>query len=187
MIPEEQVAEAFSGPLMGTPERPAEQSPYEYVLRAFESHISSEHDVLTLYRQLAETSKDPVAKLILEIVLEDEERHHSLMQRIATRFKDDLEWSQTPGALPANGAAFDSETYNALHRFIESERTGIHQLESLAARVEGLYDGLPTELLEMMVQDSKKHERLLRFLFRRQGRAFQESQPPTDHSPGVVI
>jgi rubrerythrin len=177
IVPEEQVAAAFSGPPMVSPERPAELSPYEYVLRAFESHISGERDALTLYRQLAETAKDPVVKLVVGIVLEDEERHHSLMQRIAARVKDDLEWSQTPGALPSASTTFDWETYDALYNFIASERTGIHQLEGLAARVEGLYGGLPTELLEMMVQDSKKHERLLRFLYRRQGQAMEDATP----------
>jgi rubrerythrin len=185
MVPEAQVAEAIANPKSPLYEESV-LSPFEYLLRAFESHISGERDVLAQYRQLAETSKDPVVKLIMGVVLEDEERHHSLMHRLATRFKDDLEWSQTPGALPAERPTFDRDTYDAIHKFIFSERTGIHQLEELATRVEGLYGGLPTELLEMMVQDSQKHERLLRFLFRRQGQAIQEAEPPA-HYPDIVI
>jgi rubrerythrin len=179
MVPEAKVAEAIAHPQSPFHENIGTLSPFEYLLRAFESHISGERDVLALYRRLAETSKDPVVQIIMGVILEDEERHHSLMHRIATRFKDDLEWSQTPGALPTDRPSFDRETYEALHKFIVSERTGIHQLEELATSVDGLYGGLPTELLEMMVDDSKKHERLLRFLFRRQGQAMQEAASAT--------
>jgi hypothetical protein len=185
-IPEEQVAAAFAGPPMVAGEQRPKPSPYEYLLRAFESHIAEERDVLAKYRQLAETSGDPVVQLVMDIVLDDEERHHSLMHRIATRVKDDLEWSQTPGSLPATGGSFDPDTYKSLLAFISSERAGIHELESLATRLDGLYGGLPTELLEMMVQDSKKHEHLLRFLFRRQGQALQESRT-VEHYPDIVI
>jgi hypothetical protein len=186
MIPEEQVAAAFAGPPMVSSEQKFEPSPYEYLLKAFESHITEERDVLALYRQLADSSKDPVVQLVMGIVLEDEERHHTLMHRIATRVKNDLEWSKTPGALPAGSQSFDVDTYLSLLNFISSERAGIHQLESLATRLDGLYGGLPTELLEMMVQDSKKHEHLLRFLFRLQGQALQQSQP-VEHYPDLVI
>jgi hypothetical protein len=186
MVPEAQVAEAITNPKSPFQENGGTLSPYEYLQRAFESHISGEHDTIGLYRQLAETSKDPVVQLIMGAILDDEERHHQLMHRLATRVKDDLEWSQTPGALPTERPTFDRETYEALHKFILSERTGIHQLEELAVRVEGLYGGLPTELLEMMMEDSKKHERLLRFLFRRQGQAMHEAEPPT-HYPDIVI
>ena len=75
-------------------------SPYEYLLRALESHISSERDALSHYRQLAEQTKDPIVELVMGLILEDEERHHALMRRIAARLQDDLNWTHSAEALP---------------------------------------------------------------------------------------
>lgn len=143
-------------------------SPYEYLLRALESHIGAERNALTHYRQLSEGSSDPVVQLVMGIILEDEERHHALMRRLATRLQDDLYWQHSPDALPIGTPdQAKSEDLEALRTFISSEQHGTHELEEFARQARGLYQGLPSELLEMMALDSQKHERLLRFLFHR--------------------
>jgi rubrerythrin len=176
MVPEAEAAVIIGPTGQADTKNSIEPSPYEYLLRALESHISSEREALARYRQLAEATNDPVVELIMGIVLEDEERHHSLMRRIAARLKDDLDWSQSPEALPAAGPTADRSTYEALRAFVASERAGIRELEDFAGRADGLYGGLPTELLEMMVFDSEKHEHLLRFLFRRLGQGLTEAE-----------
>lgn len=164
------------GPLTGADAGP-ELSPDEYLLRALEGHIGGERTSLGQYRDLAQTTKDPVVALIMGIVLEDEERHHGLMRSIAARIKDDLYWAQSADALPATvQAPADAAAYESLRRFIASERTGVHELQNFAGQADGLYGGLITELLEMMVMDSQKHEHLLRFLFRRIGGAMAEAR-----------
>jgi len=170
IMPEAEVAAALGPTGTMSPAPEPELSPYEYLLHALEAHIGAERDSLAHYRELAESTKDPVVELIMGIILEDEERHHALMSRIATRLKDDLNWSQSPGALPSRGAeATDTAAYESLRSFVASEREGIHELRKFAGRADGLYGGLPSELLEMMARDSEKHEHLLRFLFLRIG------------------
>src|SRR5690242_5499209 len=68
------------------------RTPYEVLLHAVERHIEGEKRTLPLYRQLAGSTRDGVIRLIMDIVLEDEERHHDLMRRIAAQLKDDLNW-----------------------------------------------------------------------------------------------
>ncbi|MFN0070079.1 MAG: hypothetical protein ACKVVP_01145 [Chloroflexota bacterium] len=158
------------GPGGETVQREEINSPYEYLLRALESHITAERESLSQYRQLKESTNDPVIELVMGLILEDEERHHALMRRIAVRFQDDLNWSHSPEALPVPSGDNDgAQVQELLGRFVASERAGIHELQDFARRSEGLYGGLPTELLEMMALDSEKHEHLLRFLFRRLG------------------
>jgi rubrerythrin len=170
-------AEAHAALVMGPAgqsEWPEERKlpPDEYLLRALESHISGERTFLAQYRDLAESTQDPIVKLIMNIVLEDEERHHTLMRQLATRLKDGLYWAHTPDALPSTTpATADADAHEALRRFASSERSSIHELNQLAGQADGLYGGLPTELLEMMALDSQKHEHLLRYLSRRIGGA----------------
>jgi rubrerythrin len=153
-------------------------SPDEYLLQALEAHLGVERASLAQYRALAESTQDPIVALIMDLVLEDEERHHTLLRRLAARLKDDLEWAHTPEALPSPTAApADPAAYEALGAFVASERAGIHELENFAGRADGLYGGLATELLEMMALDSRKHERLLRYLFRRVGQTITAARP----------
>jgi len=175
-VPEAEMALSV-GPGQASPRPEGAPTPDEYLLRALEGHIAAERGYLGQYRELAESTKDPVVELIMGIILEDEERHHSLMRRLATRLKDDLYWSQTPDALRApRPASVDPKEYESLRNFVASERAGIHELQDFAGRADGLYGGLPTALLEMMALDSQKHEHLLRFLFRRLGQAMSEAE-----------
>jgi len=166
-----------AGPIQASAATEGSLTPDELLVRALEGHIAAERMSLGQYRELAETTKDPVVELIMGLVLEDEERHHNLMRRLATRLKDDLYWTQTPNALPApRPVSVDPKEYESLRSFVASERAGIHELRDFAGRADGLYGGLPSELLEMMALDSQKHEHLLRFLFRRLGQAMAEAQ-----------
>ena len=80
-------------------------SPDEYLLQALEAHLNAERASLAQYRALAESTQDPIVALIMGIVLEDEERHHTLLRRLAARLNDDLSWVQSWDALPASTAA----------------------------------------------------------------------------------
>jgi len=145
-------------------------SPYELLLQALNAHIAAEADALAAYRRLAETALDPVVRMLMGLILEDEERHHSLMGRIAARLRDDLQWGHSAEALPTGQAEQPSDQeMEALRTFIYGEQEGIRQLRRFADESAGIHDGLPSMLLEMMVTDSQKHEQILRFLYRRLG------------------
>ncbi|HEX3247760.1 MAG TPA: ferritin family protein [Chloroflexota bacterium] len=168
-----------TGLLSTSPE--VQLTPDEYLLQAIEGHINAERSALTQYRDLAEKTKDPVVELIMGIVLEDEERHHSLLRRLAARLEDDLFWRHSAEALAAPSTtpedpANSESIRESLRKFVASERRGVYELEDFAGRADGLYGGLPTELLEMMALDSQKHEHLLRFLFHRVSDGIAEAQ-----------
>jgi len=143
---------------------------FNRLLTAVERHASLEAEALAQYEHLAQASGDPVIALVMRLILEDEERHHGLLKRIASTLRDALNWTYSPNALPGTTApATDAdEDLTALARaLIDEEKTGAQALRRLARRGEGLGGGLDSLLLEMMAMDSEKHARLLHFVERR--------------------
>ncbi len=141
------------------------------LLDAVERHATLESDALGQYQHIADASGDPVIALVMRLILEDEERHHGLLKRIATTLRDALNWTHSPGALPrpGDGAPATEDLTPVARALIDEERTGAQALRRLAEREKGLIEdsGLNSLLLEMMAMDSDKHARLLRFVHRR--------------------
>jgi hypothetical protein len=139
------------------------------LLDAIEQPASLEEDALAEYDRLAEASADPVIALTMRLILEDEDRHHTLLKRIAATPRDALNWSHTPAALPhADEVGLPDKNLVSLARaLIDEERTGAAALRRLEEREEGVDGGLDSLLLEMMAMDSDKHAHLLRFVQRR--------------------
>jgi hypothetical protein len=127
----------------------------------------SEQDALAQYEYVRTASGDPVIALVMQLILEDEQRHHGLLKRIEATLRDALDWTHSPAALPSSTAprlplpAHLVETTNAL---IKEERTGAHYLRELAHRNKDASAGLQSALIEIMAMDSDKHARLLQFV-----------------------
>ncbi len=137
------------------------------LLDAVERHATMEAEALGSYDHLAKASNDPVIALVMRLILEDEERHHGLLKRIASTLRDALNWTYSPGALPRSSADATpgAGDLSALARvLINEEKTGAQALRRLAYREKGLGSGLDSLLLEMMAMDSDKHARLLQFV-----------------------
>jgi hypothetical protein len=137
---------------------------------AVERHASLEAAALGHYEHLAQASGDPVIALVMQLILDDEERHHGLLKRIASTLRDALNWTYSPNALPRTTvpATDANEDLTSLARgLIDEEKTGAQALRRLAQRGEGLGGGLDSLLLQMMAMDSEKHARLLHFVERR--------------------
>lgn len=156
---------------------PGQRSPFELLLEAIEMHAANEADSLVAYRGLAETTPDPVIALLMRLVLEDEQRHHGLMQRLAASLHDGLYWTHSANALPDStgpapaASAEWKEWKRAVGRFVLEEREGAHDLQQLARQSARINEGLDSLLLEIMAMDSLKHERILRFIARRMEQA----------------
>jgi hypothetical protein len=152
------------GPQAGAP------APLERLRDTVQAHINAETGLLTTYKQLAATTRDPVMALLLNVVLDDEERHHTLLERMAARLHASLNWLPAPDALPTGSEpapAPSDDQIATLRALAEHEEEGARQMRRIAAQEGDLYGGLFTVLLEAMAMDSEKHAHLLRFLQRR--------------------
>jgi hypothetical protein len=141
------------------------------LLDAIDRHAAKEAEALGYYEHLAKASGDPVIALVMRLILDDEQRHHGLLTRIATTLRDALDWTHSRSALPhsslteANGA--EKELAELAHALIEEEKGGARALRRLAQREKSINCDLDAILLEMMALDSDKHARLLGFVQRR--------------------
>jgi rubrerythrin len=136
------------------------------LLDAVERHASLEEEALGQYDRIAVASGDPVVALVMQLILDDEERHHRLLERIATTLRDALSWTHSASALPHTEKATPTEQNLAsvARALIEEEHAGASALRRLAGREKGVDGGLDSLLLEMMAMDSDKHAHLLRFV-----------------------
>jgi rubrerythrin len=143
----------------------------ERLLHSVERHIELVADALGQYEYLATASGDPVVALVMQLILEDEERHHGLLKRMASTLRDTLYWTHSAEALPKGletvTVAAPEDLAQIAHALIDEEKTGAQALRNLAQREKGLDSGLDSLLLEMMALDSDKHARLLQFVHRR--------------------
>jgi rubrerythrin len=73
----------------------------ERLLDAVEAHARAEEVALGLYQRVAEQSGDPVVALVVQLILDDEHRHHTLLGSMATTLRNAREWRHEPGALPS--------------------------------------------------------------------------------------
>lgn len=161
------VVDGYSGlPIeLGTP-RPRVGS-VEWLLDAVERHAIAEQDALAQYEYLRTASRDPVIELVMQLILDDETRHHGLLKRIEATLRDAVDWTHSPSALPTPTPPRQPvavELMRTTTALIKEERTGARYLRELADRDKDASAGLQRVLIEMMAMDSDKHARLLQFV-----------------------
>ena len=146
------------------------ESPIELLLRTVEVHAAAEKDALAQYEYLAEASGDPVIAFVMRLILDDEVRHHGLLQRMASTLRDALEWTSSPEALPKATAPQEpvpAAFVQIAQALVEEEHTGARSLRRLAQQEKNINGGIDSLLLEMMAMDSDKHARMLLFVQQR--------------------
>jgi hypothetical protein len=142
----------------------------ERLIRALEAHASAEaHDLATL-QELVDGSTDPVLKMLIGLVADDELRHHSLLQSMVRRLQEEVEFVSSPTALPvseADAAPDQLQVASTLRSLIRDEHEGARHLRHVARQEPHLYDGLYPLLMESIARDSEKHASILHFLLQR--------------------
>src|SRR6185503_10866960 len=70
------------------------------LLRAVQTHMREEVGSVQTYARLGRETSDPVVAVVMELLVEEEERHHALFQRIAMSLEDRLNWATSAADLP---------------------------------------------------------------------------------------
>ncbi len=141
----------------------------ERLIRALEAHIAAEADDARRASGLADTSGDRAVNVLLELIVEDTQRHKELLQRMVRTLRQELELTETSRALPVPGrSAFAGaeEALGSLRALIRDEQEGARYLRHLARQDSDLYDGFFALLLDTFARDAEKHVHLLRYLLR---------------------
>ena len=170
--PNRYLVESFDRPPAGDEDHGPAVGSADWLLNVIARHARTEAAALVEYEHLATASGDPVVAFVMRMILDDEERHHDLLNRMAASLRDALDGTQSPHALPSAPVASEpSPELAALARkLIDEEHGHVQQMRSLARSEARIGEGLDALLLEVMARDSEKHAWLLQFVVQRLGR-----------------
>jgi len=143
-----------------------EVSAIEKLLNEFEAHESKEEKSLEQYRSALGDIKNPVNRLVLQLIVSDEEKHRAVVHAMAATLKGSLTWTKPAGTLEGDpdSAAANRQLLAVTVEFIKLERDGIKEYKSLLKASEDYYHGLFRIMISAMIRDSEKHVELLEFL-----------------------
>ena len=130
------------------------------LIRALEAHQAAEAHDLAECRALQERLADPASGLLLDLVAQGEQRHHTLLELLVGQLQNNAD----DAALPVRP---DPATATTVRALIRDQHEGARHLRYLARQAPDLYQGLYATLLETMARDSETHATILRALLRR--------------------
>ena len=138
----------------------------EDVLRRISAHVEAERDVLAEYARAIESIDAPDIRYLIQLILDDERRHHRIFQEIARAAQAAREWRNLEPKVPALTHRRLPEAVRALtSRLLTIERDDERELKALRRTLKPVADTtLWALLVDVMALDTKKHERILEFI-----------------------
>lgn len=140
-----------------------EQGIYDHLL----SHVEAERGILDSYRDAAERSESTAFRYLVNLIVEDELRHHKRFSELAEALRSDAELSADPPVVPR------LDWYKADHkvigeltgRLIAQEKADAKELERLRRELKDVKDTTMWVLLvKLMEADTAKHLEILNFV-----------------------
>ena len=138
------------------------------VVHAFQAHVRDEGEFLERYQQAVDGVDDPALRFLLQMILDDERRHHALFEQMADAARGD---TPTAGDLPGAPHPDTSVAATLLaptERLLDAEREDRDRLRHLARDLEALRDDTLWHLLVGLMEiDTQKHIAILEYLRKR--------------------
>jgi rubrerythrin len=130
-------------------------------------HTRREGAMLSEYAAIAEATESKALKYVLDLLLEDERRHHRYFNELAASLKSQAELSADDPAVPRLDLdrVDRAELRATTDRLLEHERSDAKELERLRKELRDVKDTTLWGLLvEIMERDTEKHIAMLRFV-----------------------
>ena len=151
-----------SSEIVGT--REWERDIYEHVAH----HGRIEGEILEEYQELlADDDVSPAFRYLAEMLLQDEIRHHQIFDDLAETMRQARDDIPGPTPIPSlHGFHADRvRIQRVTDRLLQAERDDLAELEDLAKRLKE-FDKVTLWglLIELMLDDTKKHIKILKFI-----------------------
>jgi len=140
-----------------------EQQLYDHIA----AHGENEGEVLQSYEQLAESTTSPAFAFLARLILDDERRHHRLLDDLAETIRTSAELSGQPTPIPDLGSfrADRTRILGETERFLAIEKEDNEQLERLTKELKDFRHTTVWQLVVRIMQDdNRKHRRILQFI-----------------------
>ena len=140
-----------------------EQQLYDHVA----SHGKNEGQILSSYEALANGTDSPAFAYLARLILDDERRHHQMLDDLAETIRTTAELSGEPTPIPALDPVTDDRDrlLADTERFLAFEKDDNKVLERLAKELKDVRNTTMWQLMvRIMQQDNEKHRRILEFV-----------------------
>jgi hypothetical protein len=138
------------------------------------SHGVEEGALLARYQRFENEASAPETRYLVKIILDDERRHHRLMVEMANALAWGLSRQSPDPAVPdmTYGDADSVELADETKRLLDAEERDRVELKALQRRLRPFKDITLWQLLvDLMLLDTEKHARILRFILAHQRRS----------------
>jgi hypothetical protein len=152
---------------VATEDRLRGASVYEkQVFNSLMAHERAEEKVIAAYQALAEGTTSLTARYLIEMILDDERRHHRVIGELANTVRAHATLEEKGPRLPFMDVRGDPTLLAETRRFLASERKERAELRRLARKVRFVGDEFDAFIVRLMRMDTARHIHILRFLVR---------------------
>lgn len=120
-------------------------------------HVEAEGKILEEYRTLAGNFEDGPISFLIDLILTEEEQHHFLLRTMAKRLREPFKKREGEELESVNR----DELLQHTQRLRGHEQETINNCQSLKSQIPSEEGDLFDALLDAMILDSEKHQRLL--------------------------
>lgn len=138
------------------------------LFRQIRAHVEAEAGVEQEYESLAETVDAPDVRYLINLILDDEKRHHRLLGQLAEAVRSFVEADRAPDVPAITRLEQPDALVAATKRFLAVEKEDARALRHLLRELQPVEDTtLWSLLVRLMLLDTEKHIEILRFVRKR--------------------
>jgi len=138
------------------------------ILHMLETHGAREGAALDAYQRVAaDSTAGPGVRYLVNLILEDEERHHRVFAEMANQVRSFVTETDVQPRVPGLVAHADPALLAETRRLLEFERQDEKELRELRKAVKRVpRSSLQPLLVDVMLHDTAKHITILEFIER---------------------
>ena len=130
-------------------------------------HEQDEKDAIQAYADFAEQTGSQTVKYLINMIVDDERKHHRVLAELANTIRAEVTFEERGSRLPyLDVHRGDRTLLDATRRFLEVERRDRAEMRGLAKEVDRTGNELDSFLIKMILDDTDRHIRILRFIER---------------------
>lgn len=133
---------------------------------ALVAHERDEAEIIAAYETFAKDTESDVVQFLVELIVEDEHRHHRVIGQLANTIRAQATFEDVNPRVPYLDVHRhrDQQLLAATRMFLDIERKDRHHLKDLAKSVEQSAGEVDAFVVDLMRMDTERHIAILKFI-----------------------